>query len=187
MENNSTATPNAQQPPQVALNPTHTEKLDAFLNQQNYVMRQLRVMFDVLIQGQVDMEIDLSSYASIGWDITNQSIDDLRDIATTAQALKATKSGAKASANAAVDTAPQQQITIPRHEMDDLLYALNGASAAFDQLDTLLRLIQQTSVDNDVQNLATLGRESTVMWSNNCDLSEEEFKHKYGLNEQGGK
>ena len=173
--------------PQIPLNPTHTEKLDAFLNNQAYIMRQLNAMFDVLMQGQESMEIDLSSYASIGWDITNQSIDDLRDIASTAQALKATKSGAKASTNAAVDTAPQEQITIPRHEMDDLLYTLNGASAAFDQLHTLLRLIQQTSVDNDVQNLATLGRESTVMWSNNCDLSEEEFKHKYGLNEQGGK
>ena len=174
--------------PQIPLNPTHTEKLDAFLNNQAYIMRQLNAMFDVLMQGQESMEIDLSSYASIGWDITNQSIDDLKDIAPTVQALRiAVKADVKTSTNAALNPVPQDQITIDRRELDDFLYTVNGASTAFDQFDTLLKLIQQVSVDNDVHNLTVMGRESAAMWSNHCDVSKEDFERKYGLTEQEGK
>lgn len=77
-------------------------------------------------------------------------------------------------------------VSVNKRDLDDLLCALDGASTAFDQLDTVLKLIQKALVNNDVQNLAGIGRESAATWFNHCDISQADFKREYGLTEQEG-
>ena len=195
MENNSTAAPNAQQPtPQPPLGFYGSDPVWNFIQETDSAMGQIKALFDVVVESKHHaLDVDIAALACTGWEIANGisgKVAIVSPIAVDTFKMAQQKGGVSinASAGVAIPRCPNnnEHITVNKRELTDTLNALNNASEIFDQLDSLLRVINRESEDHEVQNLAKLAREIATMQSGICSCAFEDFEREYDLNKLGG-